>query len=42
MLIGFDFDRPKVGREERFVEEMGEQGPQASRVRLVGEGQVTG
>ena len=30
------FDRLTVGSEVRFVEEMGEKGPQASTVRLVG------
>jgi cold shock CspA family protein len=30
------FDRLTVGSEVRFVEEMGEKGPQASTVRLIG------
>jgi cold shock CspA family protein len=30
------FDRLKVGAEVRFVEEMGEKGPQATTVRLIG------
>ena len=30
------FDRLTVGSEVRFVEEMGEKGPQASTVRVIG------
>jgi len=35
-LIGADFDKLEEGLEVRFVEEPGEQGPQASTVHLVG------
>jgi ribosomal subunit interface protein len=35
-LIGSDFDKIEIGTEVRFSEEMGELGPQASTVRIVG------
>lgn len=35
-LLDADFDDLAVGTEVRFVEEMGERGPQASTVRVVG------
>jgi ribosomal subunit interface protein len=35
-LLGGDFDKLRVGDAVRFSEEMGEQGPQASTVHLVG------
>ena len=35
-LLNADFDRLEEGMEVRFVEEQGEEGPQASSVRLVG------
>jgi ribosomal subunit interface protein len=35
-VIGERFDRLEVGREVRFVEEQGENGPQASTVRVGG------
>lgn len=35
-LVGADFDQLSPGEEVRFVEEQGEQGPQATTVRLVG------
>ncbi len=35
-LVGGDFDRLEVGDEVRFIEEMGEQGAQASTVHPVG------
>jgi ribosomal subunit interface protein len=35
-LINGDYDHLEVGSEVRFVEEAGEQGPQASTVQLVG------
>ena len=36
------FDRLEVGQEVRFDEEMGEKGPQATTVRLVGKHHVSG
>ena len=35
-LVNGDFDKLKIGSEVSFAEEMGEHGPQASTVRLVG------
>lgn len=35
-VVDGDYDRLELGQEVRFVEEMGEQGPQASTVHLVG------
>ena len=35
------FDKLKVGSEERFVEEAGEKGPQASTVKLVGKHHIS-
>ncbi len=35
-VLGEGFDRLEIGAEVRFVEEMGEQGPQASTVTVVG------
>ena len=35
-VLGAGFDRLEVGTEVRFVEELGEQGPQASTVTVVG------
>ncbi len=32
-----DFEKLKVGDEVRFLEEMGEEGPQALVVRVIGE-----
>lgn len=41
-VLNGGFDQLKVGTEVRFVEEQGEQGPQATTVRLVGKHHVTG
>jgi cold shock CspA family protein/ribosome-associated translation inhibitor RaiA len=37
-VIGNNYDKLEVGTEVRFSEEMGEKGPQASSVEIVGEG----
>ena len=36
------YDKLEVGNEVRFVEEMGEQGPQASTVQVVGKHHIAG
>jgi ribosomal subunit interface protein len=41
-LLNGSFDRLEIGDEVRFSEEMGEEGPQASSVHLVGKVQATG
>lgn len=41
-LLKGDFDKLEVGDEVRFSEEMGDQGPQASTVRLVGRQRMAG
>lgn len=41
-VLGNAFDKLEVGGEVRFVEEMGEEGPQASSVTLVGKHHVVG
>lgn len=41
-VVDAGFDRLHVGAEVRFVEEMGELGPQASTVHLVGKHHVVG
>ena len=41
-LVSGDFDALDVGSEVRFTEEMGEQGPQASSVQLVGKHHIVG
>jgi ribosomal subunit interface protein len=41
-VLGNGFDKLVVGAEVRFVEEMGERGPQASSVTLVGKHHVAG
>ncbi len=35
-VLNHDFDKLKVGMEVRFSEEMGEKGPQASSLRVIG------
>lgn len=35
-VLNHDFDKLKVGMEARFSEEMGEKGPQASSLRIIG------
>jgi ribosomal subunit interface protein len=35
-IVDADFDKLQIGAEVRFTEEMGERGPQASTVRVVG------
>jgi cold shock CspA family protein len=35
-VVGGDFDRLEAGADVRFVEELGEQGPQASTVHPAG------
>lgn len=35
-VVGADFDGLRIGTEVRFAEEMGERGPQASTVHVVG------
>lgn len=41
-LIDGEFERLEVGSEVRFTEEMGEMGPQASTVHLIGKHHVVG
>lgn len=41
-VIDADFDKLKIGTEVRFVEEVGERGPQASTVYVVGKHHVVG
>jgi ribosomal subunit interface protein len=41
-LVNVDFERLAVGMEVRFAEEMGEEGPQASSVQVVGKHHVIG
>lgn len=41
-LIDGDFDQLEVGMEVRFTEEMGEEGPQATSVYLVGKHHIVG
>ena len=41
-VLNADFDRLEIGDEVRFDEEAGEQGPQASTVRLIGKHHIVG
>ncbi len=41
-VVDADFDKLTAGMEVRFSEEMGERGPQASSVHLVGKHHITG
>jgi len=41
-VLGDDFDALKIGSEVRFDEEQGDEGPQASTVRLVGKHHILG
>lgn len=41
-VVGEDFDKLELDYEVRFVEENGDQGPQASTVRLVGKHHIVG
>lgn len=41
-LVDARFDQLRIGDEVRFVEEMGERGPQASTVRRVGKHHILG
>ena len=41
-ILDADFDRLDEGAEVRFVEEQGDEGPQASTVRLIGKHHITG
>jgi len=41
-LVDGDFDQLSIGMEVRFAEEMGEQGPQASSVHVIGKHHVIG
>ena len=41
-VVSGDFDKLEIGTEVRFVEEMGDQGPQASTVTVVGKHHVVG
>lgn len=41
-VVNGDFQRLQVGDEVRFAEEMGEQGPQASSVQIVGKHHIVG
>ena len=41
-VIDADFDKLAIGTEVRFVEEVGERGPQASTVHVVGKHHVVG
>lgn len=40
--IGADFDALEVGAEVRFDEEMGERGPLASTVHVIGKHHIVG
>jgi ribosomal subunit interface protein len=41
-VLGIEFDALQLGTEVRFDEEMGENGPQASSVRLIGKHHIAG
>ncbi|MBI4640449.1 MAG: cold shock domain-containing protein, partial [Candidatus Tectomicrobia bacterium] len=41
-VVDADFDKLQIGDEVRFAEEMGELGPAASRVHLVGKHHIVG
>lgn len=41
-VVNADYDRLEVGMEVRFAEEMGERGPQASSVHLIGKHHIKG
>ncbi|MDH3713716.1 MAG: cold shock domain-containing protein, partial [Gammaproteobacteria bacterium] len=41
-IVGADFEQLDVDTQVRFVEEMGEQGPQASTVKLIGKHHLAG
>lgn len=41
-VVNGDFARMEVGNEVRFAEEMGDEGPQASSVHLIGKHHLTG
>ena len=40
-VVNFDFKKLDVGREVRFVEEMGDKGPQASTVKVIGKHHIS-
>jgi cold shock CspA family protein len=41
-LVGAEFDKLEVGTEVRFVEDLGEEGPRATTVHVVGKHHVVG
>jgi len=41
-MLGADFDSLDIGSEERFVEEAGDKGPEASSVYLIGNHHTAG
>lgn len=41
-VVGADFDKLRIGAEVRFAEEMGERGPQASTVHVIGKHHIAG
>jgi ribosome-associated translation inhibitor RaiA/cold shock CspA family protein len=41
-VVNGDFDKLEIGTEVRFVEEMGDEGPQASTVTVVGKHHIVG
>jgi cold shock CspA family protein len=41
-VVGATFDKIQLGTEVRFTQEMGELGPQASTVHVVGKHHVVG
>jgi cold shock CspA family protein len=41
-VVNGDFDKLEIGAEVRFVEETGEEGPQASTVMIVGKHHIVG
>lgn len=41
-VVNADYDRLEVGMAVRFAEEMGERGPQASSVHIIGKHHITG
>ena len=41
-VINMDFDKLEIGYEVRFDEEEGDEGPQASSVRVIGKHHIVG
>ena len=41
-VLDADFEKLEIGKEVRFAEEQGEQGPQASTVHVIGKHHVVG